>query len=98
MYSASSPYHNTQIVNNKFLDIMTSRTLITDQSDVYWTITPGYHLRPDLLAYDLYSDPSLWWVFAQRNPNVLADPFFDFVQGISIFIPQFELLNAALGI
>ena len=98
MYSASSPYHNTQIVNNQFLDIMTSRTLITDQSDVHWTITPGYHLRPDLLAYDLYSDPSLWWVFAQRNPNVLADPFFDFVEGTSIFIPQFELLNAALGI
>lgn len=61
-------------------------------------ITPTYHLRPDLLAYDLYEDGNLWWVFAQRNPNKLMDPLFDFVAGTSIYIPQLPVLKTALGI
>lgn len=98
MYNTSSPYHKTQIVNNMFLDIMENRPVPFNKTDVYWTITSTYHLRPDLLAYDLYSDASLWWVFAQRNPNKLKDPLFDFVEGISIYIPQESALRSALGI
>jgi hypothetical protein len=98
MYTSSSPYYSTDIVNNQFLDVMINRQLITDPTDVYWTITPTYHLRPDLLAYDLYSNSKLWWVFAQRNPNTLQDPFFDFVQGINIYIPQENYLRVALGL
>jgi hypothetical protein len=77
---------------------MINRPIPGDPSDVYWTITSVYNLRPDLLAYDLYSDSKLWWVFAQRNPNTLKDPLFDFVPGISIFIPKIEVINLALGI
>jgi hypothetical protein len=98
MYTSSSPYYSTDIVNNQFLDVMINRQLITDPTDVYWIITPTYHLRPDLLAYDLYSNSKLWWVFAQRNPNTLQDPFFDFVQGINIYIPQENYLRVALGL
>jgi hypothetical protein len=98
MYTSNSPYYSTDIVNNQFLDIMINRQIYSDSSDVYWTITPTYHLRPDLLAYDLYADSKLWWVFAQRNPNTLQDPFFDFVQGTNIYIPQENYIRSALGL
>lgn len=97
-YPASSPYFTTGITANKYLDIMINRPIASDPADIYWTITPTYTLRPDLLAYDLYSNSRLWWVFAQRNPNTLKDPLFDFVQGVKIYIPQFQLISKSLGL
>lgn len=97
-YPVTSPYYLSSIVNNQYLDVMVNRPIPGDPSDVYWAITPTYDLRPDLLAYDLYGDSKLWWVFAQRNPNTLKDPLFDFVTGVNIFIPKIEVINLALGI
>jgi hypothetical protein len=51
-----------------------------------------------MLAYDLYANPRLWWVFSSRNPNTLADPFFDFVTGTSIYLPEASTLKQVLGI
>jgi hypothetical protein len=98
IYPATSPYNTTGIVNNKFLDIMVNRTISMQPSDVYWEITQVYEYRPDMLAYDLYSDSRLWWVFAQRNPNRLKDPYFDFVTGVGIYLPKLELLKQTLGL
>lgn len=98
IYSATSPYFNTGIVNSDFLDVMVNRPIPMLSTDRYWTITMTYQHRPDLLAYDLYSDASLWWVFASRNPNTLVDPMFDFVSGTSIYIPTGETLKQALGL
>lgn len=98
MYNKTSPYFSTQVVNNIFLDIMIDRSIQSDSTDVYWQITSTYHLRPDLLANDLYSDGRLWWVFAARNPNALQDPLFDFVQGKYIYLPQQSLINNSLGL
>jgi hypothetical protein len=97
-YSKTSPYYLSTVVNNSFLDVMINRPVPIDPADQYWTITPGYNLRPDLLAYDLYNDAGLWWVFAQRNPNRIKDPFFDFTTGTAIYIPQYNLLKTALGL
>lgn len=97
-YPTSSPYYRTTIVNNQFLDVMVNRPIPSDPTDVYWQITVPYNLRPDLLAYDLYQDSRLWWVFSQRNPNTLKDPLFDFVTGLSIFIPKITTLQNALQI
>jgi hypothetical protein len=96
-YPLNSPYYDSYIINNQYLDVMINRPIIGDPSDVYWTITPTYHLRPDLLAYDLYNDSRLWWVFSQRNPNTLKDPLFDFVHGINIYIPKQTQLSRLLG-
>ena len=98
LYPATSPYQTTGIVNGQFLDIMVNRPIPMLQSDVYWTVTPVYQYRPDLLAYDLYRDSRLWWVFAQRNPNTLTDPYFDFRTGVSIYIPKLDTLKQYLGI
>ncbi len=97
-YPTTSPYHNTSTVNGQFLDVMTNRSVGGDPSDVYWEIPPVYNCRPDLLAYDLYGDSRLWWVFAQRNPNTLKDPLYDFITGKSIFIPTMDNIKSSLGI
>lgn len=97
-YSQSSPYYLTTVFNNEFLDVMVDRVIPMDPADIYWVITQTYQMRPDLLAYDLYGDGKLWWIFAQRNPNRLKDPIFDFVAGTGIYIPQLPALRQALGI
>lgn len=97
VYPSTSPYFTSSIVNNKFLDVMNNRPIPALGSDVFWTITQMYEFRPDLLAFDLYNDSRLWWVFAQRNPNRLKDPYFDFVTGLNIYIPKLNTLKQALG-
>jgi hypothetical protein len=97
-YPSTSPYYLTNVVNNAYLDVMTNRPIPINTGDVYWEITSTYHLRPDLLAFDLYDESKLWWVFAQRNPNTLVDPLYDFVQGKRIYLPKAETLKAVLGL
>lgn len=98
VYPRTSPYYFSSINDDKFLDIMVNRPIPPLSSDVYWTITMVYEYRPDLLAYDLYNDSKLWWVFAQRNPNRLKDPYFDFITGTNIYLPKIETLKNVLGI
>jgi hypothetical protein len=99
IYSATSPYYDTGIFNGKFLDFMTNRPIPKQPSDVLYVLPEVYQYRPDMLAFDLYTDPKLWWVFAARNPNRLSkDPYFDFVAGIEIYIPKLETLRQVLGI
>jgi len=85
-------------VNGRFLDVLVDRPIPKLGSDRYWEITNTYDLRPDMLAYDLYADSRLWWVFASRNPNRLPDPYFDFVAGVGIYLPKLDLLKQLLGL
>lgn len=99
VYPATSPYYLTNISNDKYLDVLTYRPIPKLASDVFYTLPKVYEFRPDMLAYDLYGDARLWWVFAERNPNKLGyDPYFDFVAGIEIFIPKMSTLKQVLGI
>ena len=95
-YSKSSPYRTTEVYGN-YLDVMTPRQFPKLPDDVVFQITPTYQFRPDLLAFDLYGDAGLWWVFAVRNPNTIKDPTFDFRAGTRIFIPKKTTLQTALG-
>lgn len=97
-YPKTSPYFLTQLVKNDFLDVMVDIPIPKNATDQYWVITETYNYRPDLLAYDLYNDSKLWWVFAQRNPNRLKDPLFDFTTGTGIYLPQLPILKATLGL
>lgn len=98
IYSMSSPYFTTDVFENQFLDVMVNRPIPMLSSDVYYTLKPAYEYRPDLLAYDLYNNARLWWVFAQRNPNILVDPLFDFKAGLQIYLPTLPVLQRVLGI
>ena len=77
MYKSTSAYFGTAITGN-YLDIMVNRGIPKLDDDKLFIINETYSLRPDLLAFDLYSDADLWWVFAQRNPNTLINPLYDF--------------------
>ena len=96
-YTSTSPYFQTGY-NQFYLDVMVNRPIPKESDDKLWIINVTYQYRPDLLAYDLYGDAALWWVFASRNPNVLIDPLFDFYTGQIILIPTKETLVSALGL
>lgn len=96
-YQNTSPWFITKVVNN-YLDVMSIRPVSSQVDDFLYTIQPQYSCRPDLLAFDLYGDPNLWWVFTQRNMDVLQDPIFDFVPGTKIYIPKNSGLKTVLGI
>lgn len=96
-YSKSSPYYKTSTFG-QFLDLLEYRPIPKAADDIEYKIDVVYKYRPDMLAYDLYGDAKLWWVFTSRNPNVLKDPVFDFYPGQKIFIPKKETLVASLGL
>ena len=86
-YTSTSPYFLTQY-SQFFLDTMVNRPIPKETDDQLWVINQTYQYRPDLLAFDLYGDSALWWVFRARNPNSIDDPVFDFDAGVTIMIPK----------
>jgi hypothetical protein len=95
-YKTTSPYYRTK-QNKLYLELLTIRPVPAETDDFLYTIENQYENRPDLLAYDLYGTPKLWWVFVQRNMDVIKDPIFDFVPGIKIYIPKKTNLERYLG-
>ena len=96
-YSKTSSYSNTETFGF-FLDVANIPVIPFDPSDTAYRIDNIYEHRPDLLAYDLYGNSALWWVFSVRNPNVLQDPVYDFLPGATIYVPKKDTLTAALGL
>ena len=95
-YTATSTYFLTPY-SQFYLDSMVNRAIPRENDDVYFKINQTYQYRPDLLAFDLYQQPGLWWVFYQRNPNTLTAPPWDFVAGTNIYLPKITTLRSALG-
>jgi len=96
-YSEKSPWNKTKNVNGQYLDVLTIRPVPARDDDVLYTVEPQFTHRPDLLAYGVYGDAKLWWVFAQRNMDVLKDPVFDLEAGVKIFLPRADQLQKFLG-
>ena len=84
--------------NGAYLDILTLREIPGEIDDVRYTVTSQYEYRPDLLAYQLYKDVDLWWVFAVRNKDVIKDPIYDFEPGVTIYLPKKSNLEKFLGV
>jgi hypothetical protein len=96
-YSETSPWMDTPIVEN-YLSFLSIRPVPAEPDDFLYTIESQYTHRPDLLAYDLYKNAKLWWVFTQRNLDVLNDPIYDFIPGVQIYIPKGSRLTKLLGL
>jgi len=96
-YTKSSPWTTTQ-QNNLYLELLEIRPVPAESEDFRYVIENQYKHRPDLLAYDLYGNPKLWWVFVQRNMSVLKDPIYDFEPGTSIYLPKRSNLEKFLGV
>ena len=97
IYTNTSPWFNTDITQN-YLNVLSIRPVSAEPDDFLYTIESQYSYRPDLLAFDLYGEAKLWWVFMQRNLDVIQDPIFDFVAGTKIYIPKNSSLRTVLGI
>lgn len=95
-YDATSPYYETGY-SQFFLETMVNRPIPKENDDISFTINTTYQYRPDLLAFDLYGNAGLWWVFYQRNPNTLQAPPMDFAVGTLIYLPKMTTLKTALG-
>jgi hypothetical protein len=95
-YDATSPYYATGY-SQFFLETMVNRPIPKENDDITFTINTTYQYRPDLLAFDLYGNAGLWWVFYQRNPNTLQAPPMDFAVGTLIYLPKMTTLKTALG-
>ena len=95
-YNAFSPYYKTEVVNG-YLDVINFRDIPAETDDILFEITSTYDTRPDLLAYDLYKEARLWWVFSVRNKNVIKDPVFDMNPGTKIYLPKLTTIKTVLG-
>lgn len=96
-YNNYSPWARTKQAPG-YLSHIAIRPVSAEPDDFVYMIEPQYNFRPDLLAYDLYQSPKLWWVFAQRNLDIIRDPIFDFRSGVEIYIPKKSSLFRVLGI
>ena len=98
-YKQSSPYKNTPMSQTRdHLGFFKIRTIPAQADDAQYTIEPQYHQRPDLLAYDMYGNPNLWWVVCQRNLDTMEDPIYDFKSGATIYVPKGGPLKNLLGV
>jgi len=95
-YTSTSPYFQTGY-SQFFLDVMVNRPIPKQPDDRLFKINQTYQYRPDLLSFDLYDTPNLWWVFYQRNPNTLTKPPLDFLAETVIYLPKITTLRTVLG-
>lgn len=70
--------------------------IMPHQSDAVIEVTQPVEHRLDLLAYQFYGTPDLWWVIAEINQ--LLDPFTEVVVGKELRLPQRERLFNALSV
>ena len=96
-YGNASPWATTS-QNSLYLNLLDIRPVPAENDDYRYVIENQYKHRPDLLAYDLYGEVKLWWVFMQRNMNVIKDPIYDFVPGTVIYLPKKSNLEKFLGV
>lgn len=96
-YDNASPWATT-IQNSLYLENLNIRPVPAEVDDFRYVIENQYKHRPDLLAYDVYGNAKLWWVFVQRNMSVLKDPIYDFKPGTVIYLPKKSNLSKFLGV
>jgi hypothetical protein len=96
-YAKTSAWSDTR-QNNFYLDLLEIRPVPAEADDFRYVIENQYRHRPDLLAYDVYGNAKLWWVFVQRNMSVIKDPIYDFEPGTVIYLPKKTNLSKFLGV
>ena len=92
-YRTDSFLINAQMRDTQFLGMNPLPKITANSGDKTYIIDTAYDQRPDLAAYRIYGTSRYWWVFAQRNPDIIMDPIRDFRAGTIIMIPNLDLLR-----
>lgn len=94
-YSSNSQYSQTQ-QTSWFLDLYQDIGFEADVTDEFYIIEAKYKNRPDLLAYDRYSNANLLYLFVLINDNIF-DPIFDMIPGNMIRVPTASRVQKFFG-
>ena len=86
-YKNNSVYKNTKL-RKYYLDIFEPPIITNLENYNTITLESRYNYRPDLLAYDLYGQSELWWIFTFYNRDTIKNPIYDFKSGTQIKIPK----------
>lgn len=94
-YDQRSPYYNTEQTEKyvAYLDFWNPTAVGASSDDIQLRLEAKYARRPDLLAYDLYGTPQVWWIFAMRNPDQIKDPIYDMRANMVIYVPSKESIG-----
>lgn len=82
----NSPFFKTEVYST-FMGYYIHRDIPPADTDTTILLDNArYDQRPDLLAYDLYGTPDLWWIFGVRNG--LEDLVHDIREGMVLAVPD----------
>lgn len=86
----TSRYTNSQVFYYGKTNVLTFETykrkpIVTSPDDKFMVIPKGAEYRPDLVAFNVYGVPSLWWQLLQAN-NMMD--IWEFKSGTNIRIPN----------
>lgn len=96
-YSSGSQYYTTT-QTSWCLNLLNLRDIEPDVSDQIIYLDSKYKNDPYRLAYDLYGNDKLWWIFMLVNKDTIIDPINDFKAGMVIRLPTAERVSTTLGI
>lgn len=94
-YSKFSPY--SKVKQTWYLDYNLPKGIPPADSDVNYIIPNKYAEQPWRLAYELYGNERLYYIFSLLNPNELADPIYDFTAGKTIRIPSVQRMQSYMS-
>lgn len=97
-FNSVSRYGNNAIYRSmldEFLETYVFKDIPISESDVYVVIDSGWQNRIDLIAYEFYKNPDLWWVIAMANN--ITNPMYLEV-GTRIRIPGLNTLWGYRGL
>lgn len=94
-YDPKSFYDKTE-KTEFFMEYYEPKKMNFDITDYYMVIPTKFDLKPGGLAYELYGNAQLLWVFSVFNRDTIADPLFDFRAGKIIRVPTRERLRSIL--
>ena len=92
MSNTSSLYKYTK-KNSYYMSYYNPVDIPFDSSDYLYEVPAKYNNKPGRLAYDLYGDERLGWIFRYFNNDKINDPIFDLKQGMIIRLPVAERLR-----
>lgn len=94
-YNRYSRYKST--TQTWYLGYNEPTSIAPSDDDEILTLPAKYNENPAKLAYDRYNNERLYYVFALANIDIIIDPIYDFVTGITIRVPTNARIQKMLG-